>query len=115
MELRLWDTAGQEDYASLRPIAYKAPDLNIDCHVKLKPIQSDSDFQCYPMFPKDTHVVLIAFSVVNRDTFENVETMWMPEYNKHLKNAKVLKEYTNTLMIKIAPDNSDWDEGRSEG
>merc|ERR1711936_1241008 len=41
MELRLWDTAGQEDYASLRPIAYK-----------------------------DTHVVLIAFSVVNRDTFE---------------------------------------------
>eukprot|EP00092_Neocalanus_flemingeri_P083776 GFUD01105165.1.p1 GENE.GFUD01105165.1~~GFUD01105165.1.p1 ORF type:complete len:189 (-),score=46.47 GFUD01105165.1:44-610(-) len=61
MELRLWDTAGQEAYTKLRPLAYK-----------------------------DTHVVLMAFSIVNRDSFENIENAWYPEYQQHLKDAQII-------------------------
>ena len=60
VELRLWDTAGQEDYERLRPLAYR-----------------------------DTDVVLMAFSIVNRDSFDNIQTAWYPEYQQYLKNAKV--------------------------
>eukprot|EP00053_Salpingoeca_punica_P009580 m.85794 g.85794 ORF g.85794 m.85794 type:complete len:195 (+) comp15072_c0_seq3:555-1139(+) len=50
VELALWDTAGQEDYAHIRPLSYQ-----------------------------DSHVFLICFSVENRDSFENVATKWVPE------------------------------------
>ena len=60
MELRLWDTAGQEEYERLRPLAYK-----------------------------DTNVVLMAFSIVNRDSFENIKAAWYPEFQQHMKNAQV--------------------------
>jgi GTPase SAR1 family protein len=43
VELSLWDTAGQEDFNRLRPLSYP-----------------------------DTDVVLIAFSVVNPDSFDNI-------------------------------------------
>eukprot|EP00092_Neocalanus_flemingeri_P015976 GFUD01017294.1.p1 GENE.GFUD01017294.1~~GFUD01017294.1.p1 ORF type:complete len:202 (-),score=48.98 GFUD01017294.1:62-667(-) len=61
MELRLWDTAGQEDYERLRLLAYK-----------------------------DTHVVLMSFSLLDPDSFANIKNAWYPEYQEHLKDAQIV-------------------------
>jgi len=53
-ELALWDTAGQEDYAHIRPLSY-------DC----------------------AHVFLICCSVDNRDSFDNIKEKWVPEIKVH--------------------------------
>eukprot|EP00055_Hartaetosiga_balthica_P000405 m.136471 g.136471 ORF g.136471 m.136471 type:complete len:194 (-) comp10684_c0_seq1:229-810(-) len=50
VELALWDTAGQEDYAHIRPLSYDA-----------------------------AHVFLICFAVDNPDSFDNISTKWIPE------------------------------------
>ena len=34
-------------------------------------------------------VVLIAFSLVNRDSFDNIKTKWLPEKKKLMPDAKV--------------------------
>ncbi|KAL0483725.1 hypothetical protein AKO1_013999, partial [Acrasis kona] len=49
-----WDTAGPEDYDRLRPLSYP-----------------------------QTDVFLITFSVMNRCSFVNVETKWIPELRHH--------------------------------
>lgn len=50
MQLALWDTAGQEDYERLRPLAYS-----------------------------QSHVILIGFSVDSPDSLENVQHKWILE------------------------------------
>jgi Rho family, other len=50
VQLALWDTAGQEDYERLRPLAYSK-----------------------------AHVILIGFSVDSPDSFENVKAKWAEE------------------------------------
>jgi Rho family protein len=50
VQLALWDTAGQEDYERLRPLAYSK-----------------------------AHVILIGFSVESPDSFENVKAKWAEE------------------------------------
>ncbi|KAM0703651.1 hypothetical protein Q7P35_009590 [Cladosporium inversicolor] len=50
VQLALWDTAGQEDYERLRPLAYS-----------------------------QAHVILIAFSVSSPDSLQNITTKWHPE------------------------------------
>jgi Rho family, other len=50
VQLALWDTAGQEDYERLRPLAYSK-----------------------------AHVILIGFSVDSPDSFENVKAKWSEE------------------------------------
>lgn len=47
VQLALWDTAGQEDYERLRPLAYS-----------------------------QAHVILIAFSVSSPDSLQNITTKW---------------------------------------
>jgi Rho family protein len=47
VQLALWDTAGQEDYERLRPLAYA-----------------------------QAHVILIAFSVSSPDSLANIGTKW---------------------------------------
>lgn len=47
VQLALWDTAGQEDYERLRPLAYS-----------------------------QAHVILIAFSVSSPDSLHNITTKW---------------------------------------
>jgi len=47
VQLALWDTAGQEDYERLRPLAYS-----------------------------QAHVLLIAFSVSSPDSLHNITTKW---------------------------------------
>ena len=50
----LWDTAGQEDYDRLRPLAYP-----------------------------DTDCFLVSFSVISPSAFENVSAKWIPEIKHH--------------------------------
>lgn len=61
IELGLWDTAGQEDYDRLRPLAYP-----------------------------NTDVFLICFSVVSPASFENVKRKWHPELSYHCPNTPII-------------------------
>ena len=56
--LGLWDTAGQEDYDRLRPLAYP-----------------------------QTDVVLICFSIASPASFDNVRNKWSPEVRHHCPRA----------------------------
>ncbi|XP_053393762.1 ras-related C3 botulinum toxin substrate 1-like [Mercenaria mercenaria] len=59
--LGLWDTAGQEDYDRLRPLAYP---------------QTDVFFVCY--------------SVESRSSFENISYKWMPEVHHHCPSVPLV-------------------------
>jgi Ras-related C3 botulinum toxin substrate 1 len=61
INLGLWDTAGQEDYDRLRPLSYP-----------------------------QTDVFLIAFSIVNPSSFENVRAKWYPEVSHHCPNTPIV-------------------------
>jgi Ras-related C3 botulinum toxin substrate 1 len=61
INLGLWDTAGQEDYDRLRPLSYP-----------------------------QTDVFLIAFSVVNPASYENVKQKWHPEIKHHCPNVPIV-------------------------
>ena len=54
VELALWDTAGQDEYNRLRPLSY--PDA--DC-------------------------IILCFAIDQKDSFDNIETKWLPEINHH--------------------------------
>ena len=67
VQLALWDTAGQEDYERLRPLAYS-----------------------------NAHVILIGFSVDAPDSLENVEhkvRFWAPPivFPSFLSRSRTLK------------------------
>ena len=61
LELALWDTAGQEEYARLRPLSYP-----------------------------HTNVILVAFSVDNPDSLANVPDVWIPEIKQHLPTTPII-------------------------
>ncbi|KAK9765654.1 Rho GTPase [Basidiobolus ranarum] len=61
VELSLWDTAGQEEFDRLRSLSYA-----------------------------HTHVVMICFSVDNRDSLDNVETKWLYEILEYSPGVKVI-------------------------
>jgi Ras-related C3 botulinum toxin substrate 1 len=61
INLGLWDTAGQEDYDRLRPLSYP-----------------------------QTDVFLIAYSIVNPSSFENVRAKWFPEVSHHCPNTPIV-------------------------
>ena len=60
--LRISDTAGQEDYANVRLLAYPGTD-----------------------------VVIMAFNIMSRPSFENITLVWNKEKVQHMKKAKVGK------------------------
>lgn len=61
VELALWDTAGQEDYERLRPLAYAK-----------------------------SNVILIGFSVDNPDSFENVRHKWVDEARERCPDVPII-------------------------
>jgi len=61
INLGLWDTAGQEDYDRLRPLSYP-----------------------------QTDVFLVAFSLISRDSFENVKAKWYPELKCHCPGVPMI-------------------------
>ena len=61
IELAMWDTAGQENYAKLRPLSYRNAD-----------------------------VILIAFGIDDRQALENVVNVWHPEVLEHCPDVPVI-------------------------
>ena len=88
--MRLWDTAGQEDYERLRILAYEGVD-----------------------------VVIMAFSLVNKNSFDNISDKWLPEYRQHLSGVPVRTSVDKAPEIEtftaIFLDHSCWHkEGHSD-
>lgn len=61
IELVLWDTAGQEDYDSIRPLSYP-----------------------------DTHVILLCYSMDLRESFDNIKTKWHEELKWYCPKVPVI-------------------------
>ncbi|MCJ1335227.1 Rho GTPase [Bachmanniomyces sp. S44760] len=61
VQLALWDTAGQEDYERLRPLAYSK-----------------------------AHVILIGYSVDTPDSLENVTNKWIEEANERCPGVPII-------------------------
>ena len=61
INLQLWDTAGQEDYAKIRPMSYP-----------------------------DTDVFLVCFSLVSPTSLENVSSMWKSEITTAAPNGQII-------------------------
>jgi len=61
VNLNLWDTAGQEEYARLRPLS----------------------------FP-DTDCFLLCFAISSRNSFNNLSHKWVPELNHHVPHRNVV-------------------------
>lgn len=61
IELAVWDTAGQENYARLRPLSYRAAD-----------------------------VVLIAFALNDLASLQNVPSLWLPEVQEFCPRVPIL-------------------------
>jgi len=59
--LRLYDTAGQEEYDRLRPLSYP-----------------------------NTNIVLLCFSVTSRSTFESISSKWAPEVRHYLPRVPTI-------------------------
>ena len=57
----LWDTAGQEDYDRLRPLSYANASVFVAC-----------------------------FNLTDRDSFQNIESKWVPELRHYLKKAPII-------------------------
>lgn len=82
VQLALWDTAGQEDYERLRPLAYS-----------------------------QAHVILIAFSTSSPDSLHNITTKWYKSnpnpLNPHIPSAnprrhpEVLERCPNVPIILV--------------
>ncbi|KAL9654413.1 hypothetical protein ABK040_010440 [Willaertia magna] len=83
INLTLWDTAGQEDYDKLRPLSYP-----------------------------DTNVFVIAFSVINRTSFENIRSKWYPEINLHARDAPIILVGTK---IDLRDDSKEIEKLKKEG
>lgn len=61
VQLALWDTAGQEDYERLRPLAYS-----------------------------QAHVILIGFSIDTPDSLENVKSKWATEAQERCPGIPII-------------------------
>ena len=61
MELALWDTAGQENYNTIRPLLYP-----------------------------DTDVILMCFSIDSPDSLENIPETWIPEVRQFCPNVPII-------------------------
>ena len=68
MHLELTDTPGQEEYAQMRVSPFSGGEIG----------RQLDEFEPFLTF-SEAEVFLVCFSLVNRDSYENVLNKWMPE------------------------------------
>jgi len=71
MNMSLWDTAGQENYENLRTLTYP-----------------------------QTSVILLCFSLIDENSYDNVATKWIPELVHHAPLVPILLVGTNSHLRK---------------
>ncbi|KAJ5068273.1 gtpase crac1b [Anaeramoeba ignava] len=76
VSFQLWDTAGNEDYDHLRPLAYP-----------------------------ETDIVLFMFSVIDKRSFEYIEKRWIPEIEKFLPSVNKILVGSKMDLRKKSPNN----------
>lgn len=59
VSLALWDTAGQDDYDTIRPLSYR-----------------------------DTDLVMLCYAIDNKKNIDNIEKKWLMEIKNYCPNAK---------------------------
>ena len=79
ISLRLWDTAGQDDYDRLRPLAYP-----------------------------QTDIFMVCYSIISRSSYDNVKTKWIPEIKHHVPDAPFILvglkiDLRNDKEIRLGP------------
>ncbi|OHT05722.1 Cdc42 like protein [Tritrichomonas foetus] len=79
----LWDTAGQEELQNIRTLSYA-----------------------------NTDVFLLCFSVVDRASYENLESIWIPEIGNYAKNPEFLLIGTKTDLRESTPENLSPEDGK---
>ena len=67
INIQLWDTSGQEDYKKLRPLSYIGAD-----------------------------VFILAFSLCDPTSLENIENIWLPEITEHCPGTPYILVGTNS-------------------
>ena len=83
VELSLQDTAGQEDYDQLRPLSYPSTD-----------------------------VFLLMFSVVSKDSLDNVKSKWVKELRHFSPTVPIVLVGTKTDLREARADQAlDWEAG----
>jgi len=72
VNLNLWDTAGQEDYARLRPLSYPETEVFVVC------------------FTPISRNVIVDFFNGGHESFNNVKSKWLPELTHHCPNVPII-------------------------
>jgi small GTP-binding protein len=85
INLQLWDCAGQEDYARLRPLSYPGTD-----------------------------VFLLCFSLVSPTSLDNVPNMWVPEIQTHCPGVPFVLLGTKSDLRDAMQQNPDDFRGNPE-
>lgn len=80
--LAVFDTAGQEDYDRLRPLAYP-----------------------------ETDVILMCYDISNRSSFENIKSKWLPEVRHYIPDAHVVLLALKSDLKDTARSIVTYDEG----
>jgi len=84
INLSLWDTAGQEDYARLRPLSYP-----------------------------HTDVFLVCFSLTSEVSLKNVSQKWVPELQRYIKKYNEEHGTTKVPPIVLVGNKMDiWDKSK---
>ncbi|KAJ3115845.1 GTP-binding protein Rho1 [Phlyctochytrium bullatum] len=84
IEFSLWDTAGQEEYERLRPLAYS-----------------------------DSHVIVICFDITLRDSLENIPQKWYPEINQYCHGVPIIVVGCKADRRPDVPSSVSYEEGKA--
>ena len=80
LTIGLWDTAGQSDYDTIRPLSYpKTVSFNLILLILQASFELNSNNSC--QYFQD--VFLMCFALNSRTSFENVREKWLPEIQHH--------------------------------